>query len=391
MALGFVTPVAGGYLSDRWLGHVPALRLGAVLATVGTFLLLGTSLLSFHGGLCLLVLGSGLIKAVVPADLGELAEPSPGQRDSMFSFLYICFNVGTLLGTVGCAVLGEIFGWRLAFLIAGGAMTCCSLLCLLGFEVAAQENAGRGRELRRAGDTVRGTRSTARMLGTLGTLLVIHTIFYALYEQSGLSLNLFAERNVDRSMAGLWADVSGEIPVTAFQAIDPILNIALGGLFVVGWSWLERHRVNLDYFKKFGIGLLFISLAYRVLTVRSGATLVSAWYLALAYLLFVVGEQCVIPTGFSAVTKLAPARHRSLFVGLWFCSFGAAVWLAGLLSRLTAAAGHPGTAARESLRIYQSTFSILSTLPALLGMGLLLVPAAASLGRRLRATPVVQS
>jgi len=47
---------------------------------------------------------------------------------------------------------------------------------------------------------------------------------------------------------------------------------------------------------------------------------ISIWWLFLHYLLATMGELCLSPVGLSLVTKMAPAKHASAFMGGWFLS-----------------------------------------------------------------------
>ncbi len=56
---------------------------------------------------------------------------------------------------------------------------------------------------------------------------------------------------------------------------------------------------------------------------------VSAVWLFLSYLLATLGELCLSPVGLSMVTKLAPARFASLFMGVWLLSSSVAQYVGG--------------------------------------------------------------
>jgi predicted MFS family arabinose efflux permease len=70
----------------------------------------------------------GFIKSGGPTLVGQLGENDARGKDALYALLYLVFNVGTLLGTVGCAVVGEVFGWRYSFLIAGTAAVAGALI-----------------------------------------------------------------------------------------------------------------------------------------------------------------------------------------------------------------------------------------------------------------------
>jgi POT family proton-dependent oligopeptide transporter len=370
IGLAFVTPVIGGVIADRFTGNARMLVAGAVISAAGVFALLGASSLSLYVGLGLVVVGSGCLKASMPTLIGRLTEGRPRQRESLYALLYLGFNVGTFLGTIGCAAVGELFGWRLGFLVAGGASVACAALAFSARRDLSAVDANRGGSDR--SESSAGKEDTSWQwtnIAKLGGLMLVHTVFFALYERAALSLTLFTERNIDRSLGG-----SFEIPVTLFQGIDPVLNIVLGGLFVRVWTRLEERNINPGYYAKNAVGLLVLAAGLLLLAVPGSTSgRLPAWLLVVTYTLFVVGEQLAVPIGFAAVAALAPRRHLSLFMGLWMLSIGASVWLAGQLSILTGA-GASGMDPVSSLAFYQRSFVSLSIVPAALGIALLAGP-----------------
>jgi proton-dependent oligopeptide transporter, POT family len=53
-------------------------------------------------------------------------------------------------------------------------------------------------------------------------------------------------------------------------------------------------------------------------------------WIILTYFFHTIGELCLSPIGLSMVTKLAPARFSSMFMGVWFLSSAMANFLSGL-------------------------------------------------------------
>jgi POT family proton-dependent oligopeptide transporter len=62
---------------------------------------------------------------------------------------------------------------------------------------------------------------------------------------------------------------------------------------------------------------------------KSDAARVSGVWLLLSYLFATLGELCLSPVGLSMVTKLAPARFASLFMGVWLLAGSAAQYAGG--------------------------------------------------------------
>jgi len=74
--------------------------------------------------------------------------------------------------------------------------------------------------------------------------------------------------------------------------------------------------------------------AITTLAEKSQAARVSGMWLLLSYLLAVFGELCISPVGLSMVTKLAPVRFASLFMGVFMLSNAVAQYVGGSLGEM---------------------------------------------------------
>jgi POT family proton-dependent oligopeptide transporter len=74
--------------------------------------------------------------------------------------------------------------------------------------------------------------------------------------------------------------------------------------------------------------------AINDLAEQSKAAQVSGLWLLLSYLLATFGELCLSPVGLSMVTKLAPARFASLFMGVWLLGSAVAQYVGGSLGEM---------------------------------------------------------
>jgi POT family proton-dependent oligopeptide transporter len=74
--------------------------------------------------------------------------------------------------------------------------------------------------------------------------------------------------------------------------------------------------------------------AITSLAEKSQAARVSGLWLLLSYLLAVFGELCISPVGLSMVTKLAPVRFASLFMGVFMLSNAVAQYVGGSLGEM---------------------------------------------------------
>jgi POT family proton-dependent oligopeptide transporter len=383
-SLVYLFGLPGGWIADHVIGQRRAVMLGAILISAGYLSMALPGNLPFFGGLGLVVLGTGLLKTNISVIVGQLYAPNDDRRDAGFSIFYMGINMGALLGPLVCSFLGEKVDWRLGFASAGVGMTLGLVLYLVGGRVLgtaglhpSRPDTPEGRvALRRQVWTalavvvalaalVVGLVSTGVLslepeslsnafgvlllaitvvffswlfmtgdwtpvergrLWAIVALFVAAAIFWGAYEQAGSSLNLFAERNTDRAVAGM-----GEFPAGWFQQVPAFFVILLAPVFA--WLWVRMGPGQPSSPAKFSLGLIFVGLGFVVMIAASvasgGGVKVSPLWLVATYFLHVVGEMCLSPVGLSTVTKLAPERATSLMMGVWFLASAVGNYLGG--------------------------------------------------------------
>lgn len=132
---------------------------------------------------------------------------------------------------------------------------------------------------------------------------------------------------------------SPNLPASQFQAINPLLIVALAPTFSKLWDKLDSGRFRTSTPTKMAIGMVILGLGFIVLFVgqkialTTGTKASPAW-LGAVYAIHTTGELCLSPIGLSMVTKLAPPRVSSLAMGLWLGSSAAANYLAGTLESM---------------------------------------------------------
>ena len=157
-------------------------------------------------------------------------------------------------------------------------------------------------------------------------LFLASATFWAAYEQAGSSLNLFAERSTNRVVFGF------DFPASWFQFVPSFFVILLAPVFA--WLWIAMSKWEPSSPAKFALALVFGGTAFALLIpparVAIAGALVSPWWLVGTYFLQTAGEMCLSPVGFSAMSKLAPARVAGMMMGLWFVSISIGDYLAGV-------------------------------------------------------------
>jgi POT family proton-dependent oligopeptide transporter len=175
-----------------------------------------------------------------------------------------------------------------------------------------------------------------KRIATVGILFLFAVLFWSAYEQSGSTVNLFADRYTRLSMCGR------VFPSSWFQAVPALFVILLAPVMAALWVRLGPREPSSP--AKFAIGLLFAGFSFLVLVpaaslAQSGEGIrVSPWWLIAAYFVIEIGELALSPVGLSVVTKLAPLRIVGLMMGVWLLSIAAgdkvAGWAAGLFNAL---------------------------------------------------------
>src|ERR1700731_2831328 len=237
-ALVFLTPIFGGLLADRVLGHRRTVIIGALLMALGHFMMAFEPLLLF--ALLALILGNGAFKPNMSTQVGELYPPGDPRRDRAYSIFYVGINVGAFLAPLVCGTLGERPGWHYGFAAAGVGM----LIALATYLYAAPHlppdplfakgASGAPADARRPMN-----REEWRSVLALLLLFVPVSLFWATYEQQGNTIALWADDYTDRTInLVFW---TGEIPVTWFQAFNPLMIFAFTPLVIALWSWQARH------------------------------------------------------------------------------------------------------------------------------------------------------
>ncbi|MDR0337019.1 MAG: peptide MFS transporter, partial [Planctomycetaceae bacterium] len=126
-------------------------------------------------------------------------------------------------------------------------------------------------------------------------------------------------------------------PATWYQSVNAFGIVIFAPIFTLIWFFLARRGIEPSTPTKFALGLLLVSASFLIMipgaveakTTNGNA---AAYWLVLCYLLATWGELCLSPVGLSMVTKLAPARLASFFMGIWFMASSVAYILAGYLA-----------------------------------------------------------
>ncbi|HEY0505688.1 MAG TPA: peptide MFS transporter [Lysobacter sp.] len=329
----YFTPILGGVIADRWLGRRRAVIIGGSIMALGHFLMASESL--FFLALAAIALGNGLFLPSLPSQIDGLYAKNDPRRGSAYNFYYVGINLGGLLAPLVCGTLGEVYGWHWGFGAAGIGMLGGLLVYVLGGRYLPQETRIQRGERAAIDDAQPRHAMRQRVLALLAVGLCV-MLFRGAYEQTGNTIALWADVGIDRA-AGAFV-----IPMTWFQALNPLLVIALTPLLVAHWTRQARDGREPTPARKMALGAFGVGAAFAMLAcVDAGAAGQASWiWLAAFFLVLTTGELFILPTGLGLFARLAPKGHGATTIAAWFfASFGGNL-LAGALGVLWSAIGH---------------------------------------------------
>ena len=105
----YFTPIAGGFIADRWLGRSRAVVIGGAIMAAGHFMMAFPAL--FFPALSAIALGNGLFLPSLPSQIDGLYAPADPRRAGAYTVYYAGLNLGAVLAPLVCGALGETVGW----------------------------------------------------------------------------------------------------------------------------------------------------------------------------------------------------------------------------------------------------------------------------------------
>ena len=385
--------------------------------------------------LCMISVGNGFFKPNISTMVGELYAQGDKRRDAGFTIFYMGINLGSLFSQLLCPFLAVAFGWWAGFgLAAIGMLFSWTLiqfdggklngygeppvrtgpdralgiyaLALLGIPIfyllfvnlmnAEPPVPGSGIigyivSLSLMGKLLFGTfliavpgilvwsfvngeRREFQMMLAAMVLIVFNVVFWTLFEQAGSSLTLFADRNTDLSVFGLFSISAGQT-----QFFNAFFIVALAPVMSILWTKLAAKGIEPSIPVKFGIALIGVGVGFLFLV--WGASMVGPtfkvgiWWLAGLYFIHSFAELCISPVGLSMITKLSIARVVGLMMGVWFLSISVAQYVAGVVAQVASVetVGGQVTNLKVSLDTYAGVFWTIGLVSAGIGVVLLLI------------------
>ncbi|MGI4880745.1 MAG: peptide MFS transporter [Janthinobacterium lividum] len=382
-----------------------------------------------------IVVGNGFFKPNISTMVGALYAKGDRRRDAGFTIFYMGINLGSIGSQILCPFLAIAFGWWAGFgLAAVGMLIAWALIQFDGGRldgygeapaatgadrsiaiyvasiaaiaipwllfsntltaVPAAAGSGLGGYLAALpvlGKALfatfvvgvpailiwsyrAGTRVEFQMMVAAMVLIVFNVTFWTLFEQAGSSLTLFADRNTELSIFGLFNISAGQT-----QFFNAFFIVALAPVFAAMWAALARRGIEPGIPVKFGIALVGVGAGFLFLVwgthFADSSFKVAVWWLAGLYLIHSMAELCISPVGLSMITKLSIARIVGMMMGVWFLSISVAQYIGGAIAQVASVAtvGGEVTNLKVSLETYAGVFQTIGLVAAAIGLLLLAI------------------
>jgi POT family proton-dependent oligopeptide transporter len=332
IGLIYFMPVVGGWLGDRVLGQQKAVLLGAALMAAGHFLMAFEA--AFLFALLALILGAGLLKGNLAAQVGRLYAKDDQRRDTAYSLYIMSINVGAFVAPLICGTLGELYGWHYGFGAAGVGMLVGIVIYLAGrHHLPADETPSKG------GGHAALEEGDGKTIAAILVLFVIAALFWTAQTQVWNTYPLWIRGRVDRDILDML------VPVTWFQSLDSLAVLVLAPLVMWYWKKQRDRAAEPGDLMKIIIGCVAFTIACGWLALGeslSGGDQLSLFWPAVFHFICAIGYLYVGPIMLALVSRAAPEAVNAMMVGAYYLSlfFGgiASGWLGRIYEPLSEAA-----------------------------------------------------
>ena len=368
-SLVYLSSVLGGFLSDRVWGSRKTVFYGGVLIMFGHICLaLPFGKVALFISICLITIGTGLLKPNVSEMVGSLYNEGDVRRDSGFTIFVFGINLGSLIAPFAVSgmqsafnfhagfslaaigmFIGLIFYWyggnkylskdslypddplepgdakKLSFRVLIGviafalillimkvfnALTISTFITLLSIIAVLTPVAYFAVML----TSKKVTKQERSRVWAYVPLFIAAAIFWAIEEQGSVVLALFAESQTNNHFLGL------NINPANYQSLNPLFILIYTPIFATMWTKLGKKQPSSP--SKFAIGMIFAGISYLFMVVPVAMfgphAAVSPLWLVGSWAIVEIAELLISPIGLSVTTKLAPKAFQSSMMSMWF-------------------------------------------------------------------------
>jgi proton-dependent oligopeptide transporter, POT family len=247
--LVYLTPLLGGYVSDRYWGNRKSILIGGLLMALGQFLLFfsgsslgtGSEMILMLVGITFLIMGNGFFKPNISTMVGQLYVPGDKRVDAAFTIFYMGINMGAFFSPLVCGSLGDtgvVGDFKWGFLAAGIGM----LLSVLSFELLKNKHivASDGSPL--------GLTKAKMPLSFIATIVGVGIVMFLLFRFKDLVGFDFIGFLIYGSMIAMPIIILSDKSLTPTERQRIIVIFILAFFVVFFWACFEQAGASLTLF-----------------------------------------------------------------------------------------------------------------------------------------------
>lgn len=373
----------GGLFADKFLGFRRSLFWGGLLMIVGSTLLAINPKEFFFLGLAFNIVGTGFFKPNISSMVGQLYKDGDRRTDAGFLLFYSGINLGALFGGFVISVgkgtmLSDYIPEHLRWNVAFGFAALMMLISLINFLLTKRNLGPIGSSPIDTSIKENKYKQIAIYIGTLAAIpliikmvsntdytdyfmffigpfsllylfyemtkntasenkklfaalffILFSVVFWAIFEQAGGSLSLFAAENLHDNLLGFSID-----PNAVNNSINSLFVIIFAPIVGILFIKLSERKLEPNSVLKFGLAFLLLGLSfytfYSISLTADASGKGSLNIFAFAYFIVTFAELFLSPIGLSLMTKLSPYRLQGFMMGMWFLASAYGQYVAGL-------------------------------------------------------------
>ena len=311
VGLIYFTPVIGGWIGDRFTGRRVAVSLGALLMTAGHFALAFD--VTFLLALLLLILGAGLLRGNLSAQVKSLYADGDRREADAFQLYYVAINLGAFIAPIITGALATAYDWHTGFGFAGFGMLIGLIVYLVGQRHLPRDTV-RAAAVERAPLTAG---DWSRIAG-LAIVFPVQICFWIAQSQVWNVYNLWVRDHLNLRIGSFM------VPVPWLQALDGVAPILVMPAFLGLWQWQAKRGAEPDDIGKLAIGCAVFALGTAWLAAApfvSGADGRAPLLWAVAFhLISNIGWLYFAPISLALYATKSPPSLRGTLVGVNYLS-----------------------------------------------------------------------
>ncbi|CAM4137924.1 peptide MFS transporter [Vibrio neonatus] len=380
-AIGYMMPIIGGYVIDKYLGIRRGITWGVCLVALAYLIIyigssnvhtLGTR--AFIMAYALLPAINSLVASPTSALVSRIYKGDDAGSKSGMTFYYMAINVGSLIG-IGLApmLMDSPYGVMsvLALVVLGKSAAAINFIVkrniytnviddldkqpmtigrlipvvsyiVVGYAIAYYSylNPHVSTYLIGIGCTagilafcirtmlLKGVDRTKQLIAAF--LILVAIVFFVLYNQMATTMIMFTKNNTDFSLFGII------LSPAQFQLINPLVILAIGSQLPKFYNRFVRFSIPYQ----FAVGVVLSGLS--MLALWYGAStgyetgIASANYVGLSYLIVTIAELFVSAVGLSMIGLYCHPKMIAFAMGAWYLASSMSNLISGQLGKIVA-------------------------------------------------------